>query len=217
MNIEIFERHGQHVSTMQPTESLDGWILTRARKIRKNTIPLSHPYDGAIIPESIQTDRTSLIAGGSIYIADDGSACYAMVGLIHERSASPWHPVHPDSINRRTDHRRGTSEQSQKHLVAHPQIIGLRRLPACRGPANPPGASMLFAEGQWRYVESSRPMRMFLDKVNRPTSTASPTSPRHCHRTKESDSHGALDRRHGDRSCRSAALALRQDRQTGLP
>ncbi|HRC44867.1 MAG TPA: hypothetical protein PLT27_12505, partial [Nitrospira sp.] len=71
----------------------------------------------------------------------------------------------------------------------------------------------LFAEGQWRYVESlSTYARMFLDKVNRPDVDRITND-----RTKKSDPHRPLDGRHGHGTRRPAAPALRQNRQTRVP
>ena len=76
----------------------------------------------------------------------------------------------------------------------------------------------LFAEGQWRYVESlSTYARMFLDKVARPDVDRILNVRPAIAIEQKTGQDGAFDRRHRNGNCRLAPALLRQTRETHLP
>ena len=77
----------------------------------------------------------------------------------------------------------------------------------------------LFAEGQWRYIESlSTYARMFLERARSARRRPHRAHPaRHRARAEEPGAHGALHRRHRHRGLRLPPPALREDRPRPLP
>ena len=77
----------------------------------------------------------------------------------------------------------------------------------------------LFAEGQWRYIESlSTYARMFLERIDRPDVDLDRAHPsRDRARAEEPGAHRPLDGGHRHRAARLPAPALREDRPRPLP